>query len=104
MAASNGGSAASAGHQSFEQFISQFSARTSLQEPSSSGSGRLRFGADDGSSSLKPTAAEFVPRWQRQEPQENGRSGGVEGKADDIVLCGDVLCASSGQSRILTGF
>ncbi|XP_019536863.3 protein shuttle craft [Aedes albopictus] len=79
MAASNGGSAAPAGHQSFEQFISQFSARTSLQEPSSSGSGRLRFGADDGSSSLKPTAAEFVPRWQRQEPQENGRSGGVEG-------------------------
>lgn len=41
-------------HQSFEQFISQFNSRASLQ-----GGGNVE------ASSLKPTAAEFVPRWQQ---------------------------------------
>ncbi|XP_065082220.1 protein shuttle craft-like [Ochlerotatus camptorhynchus] len=64
MASGGGdGPSSSGGHQSFEQFISQFSAGTSLQAPSDS-AGNSGF---DASSNLKPTAAEFVPRWQQRQ-------------------------------------
>uniref|UniRef100_A0A1Q3FEQ0 Putative transcription factor nf-x1 n=1 Tax=Culex tarsalis TaxID=7177 RepID=A0A1Q3FEQ0_CULTA len=63
-------------NQSFEQFISQFNSRASIQQGGTGG------GPPSGvpSSSLKPTAAEFVPRWQHEpgQPrptQENGGGG-----------------------------
>lgn len=49
----------SGGHQSFEEFISQFTARVSNVDQVASTSSAL--------SNLKPTAAEFFPSWQRHE-------------------------------------
>ncbi|XP_055592893.1 protein shuttle craft [Uranotaenia lowii] len=62
-------------HQSFEQFISQFSARATVNAGTSSGwsNGDVhseRNGTAGSSSNLKPTAAEFVPRFHRAEGEE----------------------------------
>lgn len=62
------------GHQSFEEFISQFSSRASIHGQSN-GSQSIE-ATSAGGSNLKPTAAEFVPRWQRSEPTSHGEASG----------------------------
>lgn len=68
----------SRGHQSFEEFISQFSSRASIQGQSTNGS-HSNFHSTEatstGSSNLKPTAAEFFPRWQRSESSSHKEDG-----------------------------
>ncbi|XP_058815628.1 protein shuttle craft [Topomyia yanbarensis] len=55
----------------FEDFISQFNARASIQGTSNGGAshsyGTVLEETSNASSVLKPTAAEFFPRWQRQD-------------------------------------
>ncbi|XP_055545289.1 protein shuttle craft [Wyeomyia smithii] len=54
------------GNNSFEQFISQFTARASLQG-TSNGTALDNGGTANGTYVLKPTAAEFFPRWQHRQ-------------------------------------